>query len=142
MDADRPIERREILEERGNRDAFHLAIMISVLFALFLIVLGIAAYNSRFMLMPLVPRAEPSRGQKTENRERPIFQTARPQPAKKEYSITVHCAEVSRRPGIVFFNLRGARTLRGGRSYVTTSAPRCEFIAGRGVNFAPSLSAL
>jgi hypothetical protein len=54
-----PVERREIIEERGNRDAFRLAVMIIMMVIAGLTVLGIAAWNSRFMLMPLVPRAEP-----------------------------------------------------------------------------------
>jgi len=55
----RPVEilRQEILEERGNRDAFHALLIVSALFALFLVVLGIAAWNTRIAFMPLVPKA-------------------------------------------------------------------------------------
>lgn len=40
-----------------NRDAFRLALIIALLFALFLIVLGIAAWNTRIAFMPLVPKS-------------------------------------------------------------------------------------
>ena len=56
MEAPQKIIRHEINEDRANRDAFHLCWGIIALAALFLIVLGIAAFNSRFMLMPLIPR--------------------------------------------------------------------------------------
>lgn len=50
--------RHEIMEERGNRDAFRLAMVIAGLFLAFLIVLGIAAWNTRIAFMPLVPKAQ------------------------------------------------------------------------------------
>lgn len=50
-----------------NRDAFRLCLVIATLFALFLIVLGIAAWNTRIAFLPLTPKppvvsALPSRG--------------------------------------------------------------------------------
>ncbi len=56
-----PITRHEIMEERANRDAFRLCVLILLVVALGLTVLGIAAWNSRFMLMPLVPRETQSK---------------------------------------------------------------------------------
>lgn len=52
------IERREIIEDRANRDAFRLCVLILIVVAIGLVVLGIAAWNSRFMLMPIVPRSQ------------------------------------------------------------------------------------
>ena len=52
--------RHEILEERGNRDAFRICVLLVILLALLIGVLGIAAWNSRFMLMPIVPRNAPA----------------------------------------------------------------------------------
>lgn len=40
-----------------NRDAFHLALMVGGLFLAFLIVLGIAAWNTRIAFLPLTPKA-------------------------------------------------------------------------------------
>lgn len=45
--------RHEIMEERGNRDAFRLFLVFALLWALFLGVLAIAAWNTRFMVMSL-----------------------------------------------------------------------------------------
>jgi hypothetical protein len=42
---------------RPNRDAFQLAIVIGSLFLAFLIVLGIAAWNTRIAFLPLTPKA-------------------------------------------------------------------------------------
>lgn len=50
-----------------NRDAFRLCLVIATLFALFLVVLGIAAWNTRIAFLPLTPKPPvvsgvPSRG--------------------------------------------------------------------------------
>lgn len=50
------IIREERLEEIGNRDAFHLALLLLLVVALALGVAGIVAWNSRFMIMTLPDR--------------------------------------------------------------------------------------
>lgn len=42
-----------------NRDAFHLALVIAALFLAFLVVLGIAAWNTRIAFLPLAPKPTP-----------------------------------------------------------------------------------
>ena len=49
-------ERHEIMEERANRDAFHALLIVSGLFALFLLALIIAAWNTRIAFFPLTPK--------------------------------------------------------------------------------------
>ncbi len=57
MNAEPPIVRREILEERANRDAFHLALLLIVLLGMLITVIGIAAWNTRIAFIPLAPKA-------------------------------------------------------------------------------------
>lgn len=45
--------REELLEERGNRDAFWLCLTFMVVVAIGLIVLGIAVANTRFIAIPV-----------------------------------------------------------------------------------------
>lgn len=45
---------------KPNRDAFHALLLVSTLFALFLVVLGIAAWNTRIAFLPLTPKPSPS----------------------------------------------------------------------------------
>jgi hypothetical protein len=52
------VERTEILEERGNRDAFHALLIVSALFALFLAAVIVAAWNTRIAFLPIAPRRE------------------------------------------------------------------------------------
>ena len=49
----------------SNRDTYRLALILALLLGMLIGVLGICAWNSRFMLMPLVPKAStlsPSNG--------------------------------------------------------------------------------
>ncbi len=53
------ILRHEINEDRANRDAFKLALVIGTLFALFLVALILAAWNTRIAFLPLAPKTPP-----------------------------------------------------------------------------------
>lgn len=54
------VTRHEIMEERGNRDAFRLCVLVLLVVALGLVVLGVVAWNLRVMLIPLIPREKPA----------------------------------------------------------------------------------
>lgn len=60
MDDVAPTKRHEILEERANRDAFRLAILLIVLLGMLITVLGIAAWNSRILVIATSPAAAPA----------------------------------------------------------------------------------
>lgn len=60
------VERREIMEERGNRDAFYALLIVSLLFALFLVALIIAAWNTRIAFLPLMPKSPAPAAEKTQ----------------------------------------------------------------------------
>lgn len=65
MDELLPVERREILEERANRDAFRICLALIALMLVALIVAGIVAWNVRVILYPLMPRESRAPAQKT-----------------------------------------------------------------------------
>ena len=50
---------------RPNRDAFHALLIFALIFALFLVALIIAAWNTRIAFLPLTPKATPAAVQKT-----------------------------------------------------------------------------
>ena len=52
------IDRHEILEERGNRDAFRLCVLLLVVMAIGLVVLGIALVNTSIVLIPHAAESE------------------------------------------------------------------------------------
>ncbi len=86
--------RHEIMEERGNRDAFKLCVIILAVVALGLVVLGIAAWKMNVIMMPLMPR-DPAKAQKAFE-----FSTSRAQSAPSTQtalrSITVRGVDHSR----------------------------------------------
>lgn len=52
MEPPLPIERREIIEERGNRDAFVLSLFLCVILILLLGCAIVIAWNTRFIALP------------------------------------------------------------------------------------------